>query len=140
MSDTQKSKLDSGLIFISSGVELMESQVQSSSDAGEKDVFVRVCVCLLTMEMEVRPFMCVSVCVHVVKQGARQHLCFWAWGRPKAQGVSWLQCGLHCGKEPSASKVAALSHASLCEQLGLSSLHLLSASTSLSLSFFVFPF
>ena len=40
----------------------MDPQVQSSSDAGEKDVFSE-CVCLLTMEMEVRPFMCVCVCV-----------------------------------------------------------------------------
>ncbi len=48
-------------------------------------VCVCVCVCLLTMEMEVSPFVCVSVSVYVyvyvVKQGARQHLCFWAWGR-----------------------------------------------------------
>lgn len=63
----------------------MESQVQSSSDAGEKDVFC-VRMYLLTMEMEVSLFMCVSVYAHVVKQGARQRLCFWAWGRPSGSG------------------------------------------------------
>lgn len=54
----------------------MESQVQSSS-RGEKDILT-VCKFCLTITVH----SCVSVCVHIVKQGE----CLWAWGKPQ-----WLR-------------------------------------------------
>lgn len=53
---------------------------------GKKTFSPSVCVSSPWKWKFVHSCVCVSVCAHVVKQGARQHLCFWALGRPSGWG------------------------------------------------------
>lgn len=113
----------------------MESQVQSSSDAGEKDVFC-VRMYLLTMEMEVSLFMCVCLCMRMwLNKGQDSVSVFGHGAGPVAQGVFLASVWPSSGKEPSVSEAAPLSHTSLYKQLTCSA-----STSSLAPSFFFFIF
>lgn len=87
-------EVDSGLIFNFVWVELMESQVQSSSGAGEKDGFC-VCVCLLPYHHQDSPFMCVRVWLNTGKPASL------FLGMGQAQWL-WVYSATSSGKESSA--------------------------------------